>query len=187
MSEIRMQCFSVLVGLCCASCGRHRGNDQEAWLEVVTYTEESPQTTSRLQGERPTYLNKVWIRKQIYGLRKIHLHWSFFPWNFYEVISFLNLKQIGVTEEDQVCLLLLPIFLFMYFIIVNIHETCLSLSLFHCVYISQYFIFMKYIWILINIHLFISMVTKIHNKGSWKSVNHKSVFLQNAYYFLRLW
>lgn len=107
------------------------------------------------------------------------------------LVSFLNLKQIGVTEDDCSGLpFIVAYFLFMYFIIINIHEICLSLSLFHCLYISQYFIFMKYIWIFINIHVFISLVTKIHNihnKGSWKSVNHKSVSLQNAYYFLRLW
>lgn len=62
------------------------------------------------------------------------------------LVSFLNLKQIGVTEDDCSGLpFIVAYFLFMYFIIINIHEICLSLSLFHCLYISQYFIFMKYI------------------------------------------
>lgn len=137
MSEIRVQCFSVLVGLCCASCGRHCESEREAWFEIVTYTEESHQT-SRLQGKRPTYLKtqslsqkaNIWTKKDPFTLA------IFSPEILMRLLRFLKLKQTGVTEDDCSGLPFIVAFLkFMYFIIVNIHEICLSLSLFHCVYI----------------------------------------------------
>lgn len=101
MSEIRVQCFSVLVGLCCASCGRHCESEREAWFEVVTYTEESHQT-SRLQGKRPTYLKtqslsqkaNIWTKKDPFTLA------IFSPEILMRLLRFLKLKQTGVTEDD---------------------------------------------------------------------------------------